>query len=76
MKMNDVEMYNDLVTYQKILKKQADEFAEQIWNCEWNTIEELHEMSCKLDNMISSIKLCENEINKVIELFGGSVDGE
>lgn len=76
MKMNDVEMYNDLVAYQKEIKKQADEFADQIWNCEWNTIEELREMSCKLDNMISSIKLCENEINKVIELFGGSIDGK
>ena len=76
MKMNDVEMYNDLVAYQKEIKKQADEFADQIWNCEWNTIEELREMSFKLDNMISSIKLCENEINKVIELFGGSINGK
>lgn len=76
MKMNDIEMYNDLVAYQKTLKKQVDEFSNKIWNCEWDTIEELREMSCELDSMISSIKMCENEINKVIELFGGSVYGE
>ena len=65
------EIIKDLVSYQNILKKQADEFSEQIFNCEWNTIEELHKMSFQLESMVSSIKLCEYQISQVIDFFGG-----
>lgn len=76
MEMTNIEMYNDLVNYRNELKNQSDILADQIWKCEWNTIEEMLELSVKLDEINLSIENCENEIKKVIEFFGGSIDGK